>query len=334
MIPDRPTVTVVARLARRIFSAAQAITVEPVAEGVSTYVYRLQRGSETFYLRVLPEVGDGFAPEALVHTLLRARGISVPAVIYWEHDNEEVQRSVMVTTAIPGSSVMQCTDEGTIRRVLVEAGRELAIINSIPVAGFGWIIRDKSTATPRQAEHPTYRAFVTEHRDSDLATLAELLDPHEGAVLRATLDHCDAWLDAEQGLLAHGDLDVTHIFQRDGQYTGIIDFGEIRGGDRWYDLGHFAVHDGEELPRVWVARLAGQQEGPDSERLHLRALPWLLEGYAQVVPLPTDCYQRIAFTSLLIAIHALAHRRRKYGPTFPAQPYLGAIRQAMALLQS
>lgn len=45
--------------------------------------------------------------------------------------------------------------------------------------------------------------------------------------------------EGEQGYLAHGDFDTTHIYQDNGRYTGIIDFGEIRGADRWYDLGYF-----------------------------------------------------------------------------------------------
>jgi aminoglycoside phosphotransferase (APT) family kinase protein len=63
--------------------------------------------------------------------------------------------------------------------------------------------------------------------------------------------------------LAHGDFDATAIFSAAGRYTGIIDFGEIRGAEPAYDLGHFHLHDGE--PPL---------------------LPALLEGYARVAPPP------------------------------------------------
>ena len=33
------------------------VIVEPVAEGVSTYVYRIRQGPDVFYLRFLPEDG-------------------------------------------------------------------------------------------------------------------------------------------------------------------------------------------------------------------------------------------------------------------------------------
>jgi len=58
--------------------------VERVAEGVSTFVYRILCGDETFYLRVLPEAGASFAPEVTAHTLLRQRQVNVPEAIYFE----------------------------------------------------------------------------------------------------------------------------------------------------------------------------------------------------------------------------------------------------------
>ena len=79
---------------------------------------------------------------------------------------------------------------------------------------------------------------------------------------------------------------MTQIFQADGRYTGIIDFGEIRGADRWYDLGHFRMHDGETLP--------------------VPVLDWLLEGYGSVAVLPADYRRRIGLAGLLIAVRALA----------------------------
>ena len=43
--------------------------------------------------------------------------------------------------------------------------------------------------------------------------------------------------------LAHGDFDATHIYQRDGVYTGVIDLGEMRGAEPHYDLAYFLVQD-------------------------------------------------------------------------------------------
>ena len=92
-------------LVARVFPRTIPLHVERVEEGVSTYVYRIDRGNEVFYLRVLPEVNASFAPEMYVHELLRTKDVKVPDVVYFEHYNEALQRSVMVTTAIKGKHI-------------------------------------------------------------------------------------------------------------------------------------------------------------------------------------------------------------------------------------
>jgi aminoglycoside phosphotransferase (APT) family kinase protein len=292
-----------------------APAVERVPEGVSTYVYRVRYRAARFYLRILPECGATFAPEVRVLGLLRERGVPVPEVIYYEPRDATLGRSVMVTTEIPGHSLAAGSLATVTKHVLVEAGRALATINSIPVVGFGWIKRDHDTGIQITAEHAAYRAFALEHLGADLAILgANVLTGEEVATIRGLMARYDPWLDVEHARLAHGDFDVTPIMQQHGRFTGIIDFGEIRGGDQWYDLAHFRMHDGETLPTL--------------------GLPWLLEGYADVTPLPVDYAQRISFASLLIATRALARRLAKIGRDFPNNQGAVSIRRDLALLRA
>ena len=123
--------------------------------------------------------------------------------------------------------------------------------------------------------------------------------------ISSILERYDTWLNEEQAKLAHGDFDVTHIYQQQGHYTGIIDFGEIRGANLFYDLGHFRIHDGEKLPNL--------------------VLPYLIEGYKEVAALPLDYELRISFSSLLIAIRKFAYVTQKY----PNRPLLNNNLQAM-----
>ena len=83
--------------------------------------------------------------------------------------------------------------------------------------------------------------------------------------------------------------DPTHIYHERGAYTGIIDFGEIRGANALYDLGHFNVENSASLPD-------------------------LLTGYRQIATLPSDYQQRIELTSLLIAIRRLGRWARRRQP--------------------
>ena len=138
--PSPPETRQIETVVRHILPSI-SFMVERVAEGVSTFVYRILCGDETFYLRVLPEAGASFAPEVTAHTLLRQRQVNVPEVIYFEQRNELLQRSIMMTTAIKGQPLSHSPALSVeVREAIVaEAGRDLAWINSVPVAGFGWI---------------------------------------------------------------------------------------------------------------------------------------------------------------------------------------------------
>jgi aminoglycoside phosphotransferase len=277
-------------------------------------VYRVRRASETFYLRVLPEVGASFAPEARALTLLRERGVRVPRVLYVDPCDEAFQRSVMLTSEIAGRDLGHRAVDDATRLILYETGRDLALLNEIPVDGFGWVRRDLDASPELRAEHVTFGDFVLEHLVGDLSSLeGRMLTRADAASIRSIVAAHPAWLTAERASLAHGDFDVTAIYQQDGRYTGIIDFGEIRGTDVWYDLGHFRMRDGETVPAL--------------------LLDWLVEGYASVTRLPADSPQRVAFASLLIAVRALARDLERRPERVAGHQGLTAIPRDLALLQ-
>ncbi len=289
-----PDIHLVHHEVARLFSHIPLSAIERVDEGVSTYVYRIHINNEIFYLRLLPEIGASLAPEVYVHRLLRHNDVRVPEVLHFEHRNDALQLSLMLTTEIKGTYIGNCTSIDDQKTILRQAGRDLAIINSIPVQGFSWIKRDSNEVVQLEAEFPTYRAWIYEYLEDDLNLLAnkQLLSSSDVTNIATILARYDSWLNEDRAYLAHGDFDATHIYQQHGQYTGIIDFGEIRGATSCYDLGHFQLHDGETLPNT--------------------VLSCLLEGYQDIVSLPSDYEQRVSFTSLLIALRMLAYTTRKY----------------------
>lgn len=308
-----PDVRDVAVLARGIFAPGGALTVARVPEGVSTYVYRVVRGAEVFYLRVLPEVGKTFAPEVSAHTILRGHGARVPEVVHYESSTPPFGLSVMVTTAIAGRALAQGGIGATTPAIVAAAGRDLALVNSVPVAGFGWVERDAATISELSAELADNRGFLIGQLEQDLATLPErVIDRGEVAAIGMLVARHEGWLDVPEATLAHGDFDPTHIYEEAGCYAGIIDFGEIRGTDRWYDLAHFALRDGE--------------------RFAVPLLPWLLDGYREVMPLPTDATERITFAALLIGVRLLARSVERRGVDQLDKSALRAIRSGLAAL--
>lgn len=298
-------------IAARVLPGSGSPTVERMLSGASTPVYRIHRDGTTFFLRLAEGPEANLAPEALVHDLLRDRGVRLPEVVHFESFNQDVRRSVMVTTEIPGRSLAEHHRGVDIAQVVTAAGRDLAIINGIDVAGFGFVRRDRPEARRLEGEFPTQRAFALGDLEAHLAVLPMFLNAAEIEAVRRVVTDGQGWLDAEQATLAHGDLDATHIFHEDGEYTGTIDFGEIRGADSLYDLGHFALHDGEKVP--------------------FPMLPNLVMGYGEVAPLPPDHEPRIRLWSLLIGVRALARSANRTQTAY--QDHLGrAIRKTLAVL--
>lgn len=235
----------------------------------------------------------------------------MPEVVHFEPFHQELRRSVMVTTEIRGRPIGQDHRGVDVSRVLAAAGRDLAVIHEAGVVGFGWVRRDQPDTSLLAADLPTLRAFAIGDLEAHLAGLAEVLGVDEIGVFRHLVDRCDAWLDDAQSVLAHGDLDASHIFHADGEYTGIIDFGEIRGADWSYDLGHVALHDGEAIPYPM--------------------LPHLLAGYDEVVVLPLDHESRIWLWSVLIGVRALARQAARPGSSY-RDHLIKSIRRTMVRL--
>ena len=106
------------------------------------------------------------------------------------------------------------------------------------------------------------------------------------------LDALEALVEAERARpvyaahLVHGDLDVTHIYISDGRYRGIIDFGEMRGADEYFDLGHFLLHDGETRP--------------------VELFDSFLAGYNEVTVLPDDHREKVRVSAILLGLRQLS----------------------------
>jgi aminoglycoside phosphotransferase len=296
----RPTARVIQDVATAALGAA--LVVESVAEGVSTYVYRLRRGAEVFYLRVLPEEGATFAPEVEAHMILRGQGVQVPDVLYWEDYNQAVGRSVMITAEIKGTAIGRSDVGAELPDILRAAGRDVAVLNRVPVQGFGWIRRDVPGDPGLHGEVATEREFLLADFDRSLSVLQDLVGGSRPIQLIRDIVRAEApLLDASLACLAHGDLDLTHIYCQAGHFTGIIDLGEIRGTGPYYDLGHFHFHDGELLT--------------------IRALPYMVEGYQEITPLPSAADRRIALASLLIGVHFFARTHTR----LPKRNYRHAV---------
>lgn len=298
---------------KRLFPSKET-QVERILSGITTYVYRIISQSQTYYLRISPEGGASFAPEVAVLSVLRQNDISVPEVVYFEDDNETLGRSIMIETEIKGLALSHSPLPGEpLERSAMEAGRDLARLNNLTVEGFGWITANPAQPTRLRAKWPTWRTFALETREVDLAYLRKhILTAQESGELERVVARADSWLDTEQSYLAHGDFDTTHVFQDQGRYTGIIDFGEARGTGRWYDLAHFRIRDGAYPPYQFF--------------------PALERGYQEILPFPPTYEQELRFTSVLINFRALSHAFQTRPPDQFIWHQLEVLRDDLAVL--
>src|SRR5262245_23909458 len=163
----------VAQVVRHALADQADLAIERVGTGVSTAVYRVAWAETVLYVRVLPEQGASFAPEAAVHRLLRARGLRVPEVVYVEALNPLLQRSVMFTTAIAGRPLGYGQRPAQVAAIVREAGRELAVLNQVTVQGFGWMLRDSHTGEELSAEYATQQEWLAQHVAPAVALLSQ-----------------------------------------------------------------------------------------------------------------------------------------------------------------
>jgi aminoglycoside phosphotransferase len=304
----------VAAIARRALRL-QHIRAERVGEGGSTYVYRLTTERDTFFLRMQPEIGKGFAAEAEVHRRLRQAGVRVPDVICFGEDTERSGRSFMITTEVPGSPISASSSMPTseLERIVANAGQDLLAINRVSVAGYGWVQDTLSPTGVLRAEVSTYGHFALQFWQTDLRFLAETtLTAQEVNALERLVDRFTCWLKLEEAHLAHGDFDSTHIYQVGGRYSGIIDFGEIRGADVWYDLGHFHLRDGE--------------------RVAIRLDRQLIAAWLGTTTIPIDVFERIRFSSTLTNVRTLTNSLQKRPPNFATHHQVLRLREDLKAL--
>lgn len=275
-----PAEETVARIAAGYFKEVRSV--RRVPQGVSTYVYRAETDLGVVYLRFLPEDAT-FGAEVLAQKKLEELSVPVPKVLHYEAREPVTGRSLMITEKLGGEALSPQASPEILRSVLRQAGRQLKKLHSVPVAGFGWV--DRRFETELRGEHPDYPSYFNEFLENDLCALAAFLPKEDITRLRTLTEEARDTLAADRAVLVHGDFCMEHIFHEGGEFTGFIDFGEIRGSQPYFDLGTFTNSDetaGNAATR-WL--LEGYGEA-DLRAVHLSALCFALRFAGKKAALP------------------------------------------------
>jgi len=259
--------------------------IENIEEGVSTDVYKLTDKDKTYYLRILfeNEISDF---QSLVHKLLLEKGVKVPKVVFCKNEVAVINnKSFMIIEEIMGNSLnaYKKSESGqAIESISISAGRDLAQINSIKTKGFGWFTKIENEVLI--GEHSNIKDFLFEKFNKSLSVLVQNNVIKEDFSVRIKNYHKDneeviTKLD-KNSFLSHGDFNENHIYQLNGKYTGIIDFGNIKGTPKYYDLAYLYSFDRDIF------------EG-------------IVKGYKEITQLDDNYLEIIRYLSIIVCVNKI-----------------------------
>jgi aminoglycoside phosphotransferase (APT) family kinase protein len=191
-------------------------------------------GSGDFVLKAAGHPGELVA-EGWACDRVRELGVPVPEVVALESEPHTLPLPFLLTRRLAGAELGKGPHP-----VLTTVGEHLRAVHSITLSGYGF------------RKQPAYDAW-TGFTGEALTCLGELVD---GEVITdelaqridgALTSRADLIAYDKAGALLHGDLKPPHIFTREGQLTGIIDWGDALAGDPLYDLARFSLVGKGEL---------------------------------------------------------------------------------------
>jgi len=270
------------QMAARCLPGRSKVVVEAVGHGGTTPVYRATRGQQRVFIRLAESAGESMAVEAALHQELRQRGISVPAVISVEPQQDGIDRGALVIAEVPGVALKDAAGDAiAIDRIAFDLGRDLGRMSHVQIDGFGFV---SSTVPAFRGELRSVQELLLEPAVRGLEGSAGTLADSLTGDLRDAIEVAEHHLSDTPSVLCHGDMDSTHVYVADGSYAGIIDLGEAQGAPPLLDVACWAVHQ-QQLP--------------------VETLPAVIGGYAETAALPPYASRHIGLLGSLIALKLL-----------------------------
>lgn len=256
----------------------------PQTENFSTDVFKLTKDNSILYLRILSS-DENIEPQCVAHKLLLDKGVKIPKVIYCKRTVDIFDnRDVMVSKEVKGQSMLEMENnlkEEEKKNIFIEAGKDLARINEIEVEKCGDICDVKGNTLIGDCN--SYEEYTLGRVPKKLNSLVKkkLISEDVSEKLWGYISDNKELLHIEgNSFLAHGDFHIEHIYQDKGTYSGIIDFGDIRGTTKYRDLSFFYT-------------------------FFRKYFDYLVEGYQEIYTLPDNYMDRILLEGLVYGIFKL-----------------------------
>lgn len=187
----------------------------------------------------------------------REKGIPAPAVLLIKHIKEDGGvLSVCVQEKLEGDSLERGKvpynrlDRELLRRVLSKSGDLLTRIHSIQVEGFDRLDGEG------KGEYETFEGMMAgkPHQFEIYQKIARVSDISEKDVLKALEVQVNEArkIGIFKPVLNHGDFSPKHIIFKDGEITGIVDFGDVLGHSPVFDFARWEYWYGDDERLDWL----------------------------------------------------------------------------------
>lgn len=222
-------------------TSGRIVSKERIIRGEANEVYliKVDSGGE-YILRISHGSSYSFSSEKWVIGECQKSGVPVPEIVYVEDYEEGGEKySACVMERLQGKSVDELKRENQwtiqeVRPILVRAGKTLARLHEIATKKFGQVNQEGV------GRFDTWYEFLSRHKikseNHKRILEARGLDPKIVDLVYEVIESHKQVLESTEPHLLHGDFGYDHIFVRDGEITGIIDFGSAKSGDPVYDL--------------------------------------------------------------------------------------------------
>jgi aminoglycoside phosphotransferase (APT) family kinase protein len=194
--------------------------------------------------------GESVRLEAWTSATLRPLGVLVPAIVAVDTSRTRFPLDYLLMEEVPGGPLAGWPsdrelsdldlDRQDVRDLLREAGRQLRLVHSVTMPGFGPLdAMPLSEGRAPAGRRTSWRDHVAGDVHGNLGSLVRggVIAPADAAAARAVLDPCIDRLELRVGALLHGDFIARHLFVTPAftRLTGILDFQAL-SGDPAFDV--------------------------------------------------------------------------------------------------
>ena len=206
--------------------------VERLAGSVGNQDFMLFTGVGDFVLKASSQ--QDLAVEAWACQRVARAGVVVPEIIGLEVQRLSLPLPFLLMRRLSGTAVEESS------AALVAAGRQLAIVHSLQLDGYGGLVIDGSEASGSSVSWAAFLAELTSGLP-DLVTGRVLPEPLAAAASTTVRQLTNELSFAGPSVLLHGDLKLAHIFATSADHVGLIDWGDASAGDPRLDLGRMSM---------------------------------------------------------------------------------------------